>query len=108
DPDRAAPTRESPRPGSRLSRTRISTCEFGAPRGSGDSEQLSVLGQFGIGAGGQIEAAGTAFAGLELRDRHVHPPSACISVLRRLDPADPFPAGHRRQALPHVLEITGL
>src|SRR5699024_2271537 len=80
DPDRAAPTRESPRPGNRLSRTRISTCEFGAPRGSGDSEQLSVLGQFGIGAGGQIEAAGTAFAGLELRDRHVHPPSACISV----------------------------
>jgi hypothetical protein len=42
--------------------------------------------------------------------RSPRPPGerARISVLRRLDPADPFPAGHRRQALPHVVEITGL
>ena len=68
-------------------------------------EEPAVLRQVRVGACGEVETAGPSLPALHLRDAHVDPSSARVRVLRGVDPTNPFPARHRRDVVPQVLDL---
>ena len=68
-------------------------------------EEPAVLRQVRVGARGEVETAGPSLAARHLRDAHVDPSAARVSVLRGVDPAHPFPARHRGDLVPQVLDL---
>ena len=63
-------------------------------------DEPAVLRQVGVGAGRKVEAAGPSLPALHFRDGYVDASFARTRVLGCVDPANPFPARHRRNALP--------
>ena len=57
-----------------------------------------------IGAGGKVEAAGTALSTAHLRDAHLDAPLSGILIPGGVDPPNPFPSRHRRDRLPEVFD----
>src|SRR5215475_2107354 len=84
--------------GQRLYFPRITCCPSRAF--SRDFYEFAVLREVWIGACRKIEAAGSSFAGSEFRDAHFDASPACLGVLRRVNPAHPFPTCHGRDVLP--------
>src|SRR6266487_1797853 len=68
-------------------------------------EEPAVLRQVRVGARGKVETAGPSLPALHLRDAHVDPSSARVRVLRGVDPTHPFPARHRGDLVPQVLDL---
>ncbi len=58
-----------------------------------------------VGARGAVETARPSLSVLHLRDADVDAPFACLRVWRCVDPANPFPARHRRDVVPHPLDL---
>src|SRR4029079_6310518 len=61
-------------------------------------------GKVRIGACGEVETAGSSFPALHLRDADVDSALAGVWIPGCVDPANPFPARHRRDVSPQVLD----
>ena len=53
----------------------------------------------------RLKQQGRLFPALHLRDAHLDPSSARVRVVRGVDPAHPFPARHRGDLVPQVLDL---
>ena len=68
-------------------------------------EKPAVLRQVRVGACGEVETTGPSLPALHLRDADLDPSCARVWVLRGVDPAHPFPARHRGDLFPQVLDL---
>src|SRR5438034_3523452 len=69
------------------------------------NDQLAALRKVGVGACGEVEATRPALPALHLGDADFDPSPTRIGVAGRVDPSDPFPARHRRDVLPQLLDL---
>src|SRR6185312_16293963 len=77
------------------------------PAGSGRLGELAAPRDVRVGARGQVEAARSALAVVQLVDAHLDPPPSGVRVLRRTQPAHPLPPRHRRDVVPDLLDLAG-